>query len=186
MRKRNFLQRVVVPVSIVFLTVSAAYVTYFNSSAIGHEPLRHAVAFVSGIVLFFSIGLGPLVVYPMAYFRGASPWERIAASLFTPLAWIVKDLFRVSEFFTPGETLYYAFNPLFLLTIIGAFALMGICEMACRWRAVRRGESRLKVITPGPVFAAVTGVVAVYVLLIWGVGVHWFYIYMEGYRALFH
>lgn len=186
MRKRNFLQRVVVPVSIVFLTVSAAYVTYFNSSAIGHEPLRHAVAFVSGIVLFFSIGLGPLVVYPMAYFRGASPGERIAASLLTQLAWIVKELFRVTEFFTLGETLYYTFNSLFLLTIIGAFALMGICEMACRWRAVRRGESRLKVITPGPVFAAVTGVVAVYVLLIWGVGVHWFYIYMEGYRALFH
>jgi len=88
MRKRNFLQRAVVPVSILFLLVCAAYVIYFNSSAIGHEPLRYAVAFVSGIVLFFSISLGPLVVYPMAYFRGASPWERIAASLFTPLAWI--------------------------------------------------------------------------------------------------
>jgi len=27
---------------------------------------------------------------------------------------------------------------------------------------------------------------ALYVILIWGVGVHWFYIYQEGYKAIFH
>jgi hypothetical protein len=40
-------------------------------------------------------------------------------------------------------------------------------------------------VTPAPVVGIVVALVALYALLIWGGGVHVFYLYMEGYRALF-
>ena len=91
---------------------------------------------------------------------------------------------RVLDFFTPGEALWWGLNPAFLLAFTGAWGQMGLCELVHRVRR-RAGGTPVRVVTPAPVLGIVLALVALYALLIWGGGVHFFYLYMEGYRALF-
>jgi hypothetical protein len=186
MQKASFVKRFVIPVSIVLLTMAATSAIYSYSWRINNDTLQWIIANISAVLLFVSIGFGALVIYPMAFFRGASTAERIIASLVTPLAWDIKEIVRVSEFFTYSEALYYGLNQVFLLSIFGAFAQMGLCELICRWRLGRRGEAPARVFSAIPVISILLGLGAFYVILIWGVGVHFFYIYIEGYKALFH
>lgn len=180
-----FVRRVIVPAGIVFLVMVISLILYWLSRHIDDRFLHNLVSHVFAVLLFLSIGFGSILVYPLAFFRGAGAGERIFASLFTPVAWTIKEIVRVNDYFTFWESLYYGLNSLTLLTIFGTFGLMGICEIICR--AVVRKQSRhlIEIITPVPVAAIFVSIIALYVLFIWGMGVHWFYIYMEGYKALF-
>ena len=187
MQKTSFLKRFVVPVVIVLVVMTVTAIIYFHLAwrMDTDNVLRPVVVFVSAAILFSSIGFGAVLIYPMAFFRGASAGERIVACLITPLVWNVKELVRVSEFFTFGETLYYGLNTVFLLSVFGALGQMGLCELICRWRLGKRSEEPVKVFSPAPVISIVVGLVALYLCLLWGLGVHFFYIYIEGYRAIF-
>jgi len=183
--KRSFLQRFIVPSGIMLITMILSLVLYYNSYEIAGKALHPLIANVFGFILWLSIGFGSLYVYPVMFFRGASGGERVLGSLITPLAWLLKELIRVSEFFTFGETLYYGLSSLFLLIFIGSLGLMSICELICRAIVRRKSGAPVKVVTPLPVIGIVSALIALYVIFIWGVGVHWFYIYQEGYKALF-
>ena len=183
-KKEPFVQRSVKPAAAVFLTAAVSTAVYSMSQDIDVPWLRALVVNISGPLAFASIGFGALLVYPMAFFRGAGAGERIRASLFTPLVWVIQEIIRVTEFFTWQESLYYGLCPGLLLAITGTFGLMGLCEMICRGIGKHRGATQ-KVITPLPVAAFLFSLLALYIILIWGMGVHWFYIYMEGYKSLF-
>lgn len=185
MERQSLLRRAVAPAATVLLVWAAGEVLYSQSWRTGNETLHHLVAYVSGLVLFAGIGFGPLYVYPRAFFRGANAWERILASLATPFVWNVKEVIRVSEYFTWGESLYYGLNTIFLLSLSAAAVQMGLCEMVCRRLRNRRVPEHAKVVTPAPLVAVLLGFSAVGVLFVWGKGVHAFYIYQEGYKALF-
>ncbi|TAL30467.1 MAG: hypothetical protein EPN93_19635 [Spirochaetes bacterium] len=184
--RQSFVRRAVIPAGIVMGASAFAYAAYFSSSLLWPPAFHRPFAFVMGLVLFILIGFGPLIAYPLAYFRGASIAERMGASLATIIAWIAVELSLVSEFFTLGETLYYGLSSAFAITVISAFALMGICEMICRKVRARRTGEMVRIVTPAPVIAIMAGIVAVLVMLVWGIGEHWFYIYIEGYRLIFH
>ncbi|MEA3221934.1 MAG: hypothetical protein U9P49_02055 [Thermodesulfobacteriota bacterium] len=185
LERPSFVQRVIVPAAIVLAIMIISLLVYWNSWRIDSVGAHRIVANIAAVVLFVSIGFGSLLVYPMAYFRGANAGERIFASLITPIIWLIKESIRVSVFYTFAETLYYGLNPLYLAVFIGPFGLMGICELVCRSIIKKRSDTSIRVITPLPVAAIFAALVALYVFLIWGGGVHWFYIYMEGYKALF-
>jgi hypothetical protein len=186
MQKASFAKRFITPVAIVLLTMIATSIVYLHLAwRMPHGTLRDIVTFLSAAILFVSIGCGAVVIYPMAYFRGASLAGRAIACLVTPVVWNLKEMLRVSEFFTTGEALYYGLNTAFLLSVFSTLGLMGICEMICRWRLGARSGERVKVLSLGPVACIVAGIVALYVFLLWGLGVHFFYIYIQGYRALF-
>jgi hypothetical protein len=184
--KRSYKHRFIIPVGIMLVTMILSLVLYYNSYAIGGKVLHPVLANVFGFILWLSIGFGSLFVYPFMFFRGASGGERVLGSLITPIVWLLKELVRVSEFFTLGETFYYGLSSIFLLIFIGSLGLMGICELICRAIVKRKSGVPVKVVTPLPVFGIVFGLLALYIIFIWGVGVHWFYIYQEGYKALFH
>lgn len=186
MQRANFLKRFIIPVSIPLLTMIGMSIIYHNSWRIANDSLQQIAAHISAILLFMSIGFGTFVTYPMAYRRGASVGERIIACLVTPFVWNIKEVVRVSEFFTLGECLYYGLNQIFVLSIFGTFAEMGLCELICRWRQCVRAEEPVKIVTPLPLIAICLGIAAFYVILLWGLGVHFFYIYIEGYKVLFH
>jgi hypothetical protein len=185
MQKASFMKRFVVPVAIVLITMVASSLLYHNLWKIGDPILHRILAHLFAPLLFISIGFGAVLIYPMAYFRGASATERIIACLITPVVWNVSEMVRVSEFFTFGETLYYGFNTAFLLALFGTFGLMGLCELICRWRLNKEREEPVKVLSPAPVVSIVAALAALYLFLIWGLGVHFFYIYVEGYKAIF-
>jgi hypothetical protein len=165
--------------------MAVSEILYGQSWRIGNDTLHQLTAYIFGLVLFATIGFGPLYVYPRTFFRGASGLERILACLVTPVAWNAKEVVRVSEFFTWGESLYYGLNTIFLLCLCAGAIQMGLCEIACRWVHNRKVSEPVSVVTPASVIAVLAGLAGVSVLFVWGAGVHSFYIYQEGYKALF-
>lgn len=183
--QRSFFKRFIVPAGIILLSAIISWLAYSNSGLIENDKIHWIIAYLSGYILFLTLGFGTFFIYPFMYFRGASTTERVLGSLVTFIAWTFKELVRVSEHFTFGETLYYGLSSIFLLILLGTFGQMGVCELTCRKIAKKRFSKTIKIVTPLPVIAIVTALLALFILLIWGVGVHWFYIYMEGYKALF-
>ncbi len=184
--KQNFVSRFITPIVLLLGIYIVLHNLYFESWKIDNRDVQYGISFIAGIVLFVFIGFNSLIVYPVLYFKGATIHERIIASLIVQIVWIIKELVRVSEFFTFGETLYYTLNSAFLLALSGSFAFMGISEMFCRYRLKKKGVGLQKIITPLPVMSVISGIIALYIFLIWGVGEHWFYIYVTGYKLIFH
>ena len=186
MPKQSFWRRFLQPVGTVLLVWAVTSVVYLEC-AWRLEPgvLRSVLAFCSAILLLLSLGFGALYIVPVTFFRGATTVERLAACLVTPLVWNLKEMVRVGEFFSFGETLYYGLNTAFLLTVFGSLGLAGLSELVCRWRLGRRTGQPVRIFSPAPLILLGMGLAAVVLLLIWGLGVHFFYIYIEGYKAIF-
>ena len=184
MEKQGFLKRVLAPVAILLSVMIGSRIIYFNSSLIDNHAVYQFVAIVSGLIHFFSIGFGTLFIYPVTYFNGAGKTERIIACLITPFAWNVLEIFKMAEVFPFLESLYYGLNSLAILTFSMTLALMGICEMVCRYVVKRKG-GEVKVVTPAPILSIVALLIVTYITALWGNGAHWFYIFMNGYIALF-
>ncbi len=178
-------RRILVPAGIFLAVTAVSLLLYKNFWQLGLPAIQKAAAFVFGPVAFLAIGCGAVIVYPVARMRGAVVWEACIASLITPLAWIGKEVMRVSEFFSWTESLYYALNPTPALVVAANIGFMGLGEMLFRHAMKNRGGTAA-IITPVPVAAVAFALIALYVIFIWGIGVHWFYIYQEGYKALFH
>ena len=61
----------------------------------------------------------------------------------------------------------------------------GLCEIICRWWTRGKNGAAIKIVPRGAVISILVGLVGVYVVMVWGGGVHWFYLYQQGYKALF-
>jgi hypothetical protein len=184
--KRSLTERLLLPLSI---PVATWLVLHFLCEAlplIGNPPIYRAAAYAVHVLIAVVVGFsGILFVYPLMYSRGASLAERIIGSYATPFAFLCKEIYRVSEFFTLGESLYYAFSSMLLLLILGQIGLMGISETICRYKLNRRGPVAVSVLTPGPVVSLLVSLAALFIILVWNTGENWFYFYQEGYKALF-
>jgi hypothetical protein len=163
--------------------MTAGLVVYQNLWKVADPAIHRPIAHLAGVVAFISIGFGALLIYPVGRTRGARLWLVMAACFVTPVVWNIKEMIRVLQFFTPAEALWWGLNPAFILAFVGTWGQMGLCELLLRLRR-RIGGMPVRVITLAPVLAVVLALVALYILLIWGGGVHTFYLYMEGYRAL--
>jgi hypothetical protein len=152
-------------------------------------PYR-AAAFSSYLLLGILIAFGSFFLYPILFFRGASLKERMIGSYAVLLVWVFAEIFRVSETFTGGESVYYAFSPMPFGLLVYQVGYMSLCEMICRWRLKKRGARGLKIFTPGPLIGVGVLLAMNYLMILWGVpeespGTKWFYIYQEGYKTLF-
>ena len=185
MQRASFITRFLFPTAIAALALLASHVVYHSSRLIDNYVIHQQVAFVAGLIYLFVLMGGSLIVYPVAFFMAAKPLERVIACLITPILWSVTEIIRVSEFFTVGESLYYGLNSQVLLFLSLASFQMGLCDMICRWWAQRKGAVGLRMVTRAAVTAILFGLAAVYVLVIWEGGVHWFYLYQQGYKWLF-
>ena len=185
MERQSFIRRAVVPAATVLMAMVGSLVLYNQSWRIGSDALHQLTAYVSGLILFVSIGFGPLYVYPKAFFRGASALERVLVCLVTPVAWDVKEILRVSEYFSWGESLYYGLNTIFLLCLCVVATQMGICEMVCRWVRNRQVPDPVAVVSPATLIPVILGLAGVGIFFLWGGGASSFYLYQEGYKALF-
>lgn len=185
MQRRTLGQRFLLPVVAGLALMLGTLLIYNASWRINNDALHQWMAFLTGLGHIAILMGGSLIIYPIAFFRGASPWERVIACLVIPVFWSVTEVIRVTEFFTLSESLYYALNSQFIVYLACASLQMGLCEIICRWWIRRSGGAPLRVVPLGAVISILAGAVGVYVVLIWGGGVHWFYIYQQGYKALF-
>jgi hypothetical protein len=156
----------------------------------GSGTLYRATAFSSYLLLGVLIAFGSFILYPILFFRGASLKERVIGSYAVLLVWVFTEIFRVNEYFTAGESVYYAFSPMPFGLLVYQPGYMSLCEMICRWRLKKREIRGVKIFTPGPLIGVGVLLVMSYVMIFWGVpdespGTKWFYLYQEGYKALF-
>jgi hypothetical protein len=140
-------------------------------------------------LLGFTIIFSSPVVYSLLYFRGASTLERILWAYSVPLAWILKEIWRVRAIFTWGESFYYALSPLQLGLLVFQLFSLCLCEIFWRWHFQKKNRS-VRIFTPGPILGLITFLVLIYFMLFWGnagdtPGSNLFYRYMEGYKAFF-
>ena len=183
--RRSLWDRAIKPTLMLLTLVVIAIALYNNFWRLGLPSLQHIAGHLFGLTVFFSVGCGALVVYRAAFFRGASPTERICACLVTPVLYTASEVLRVREFFSWGESLYFGLSPGFQLILLANLGCMGLADMLCRLNLRRKGVV-IRVITPLPLAALLLLPVGIYVIVIWGFGVHWFYVYQQGYKALFH
>lgn len=177
MQKRDFSERIVVPTAIVLVAMILSRIFYFNASG--------AVATLSGILMFLTIGFGTWLIYPVGFFRGASLTERFIGCLVTPLVWDGIEIYNATEAFTPLESLFYGLNILFLGTVAGQLVSMAVCDFLCRsWLRARRGEDT-HLVSPFSVFACAAGLIGLYFVLLWREGAGLMYLYVKMYKALF-
>lgn len=172
------------PVGVVGVAMAASFIIYNNAWRIDNDFLHQLLANVFAWVLFLSIGIGALLVYPMAYSRGAALGERVLAALAVPVIWAGKEVVRVADAFTWGEALYFVLNPLIIVVFCAVIAEMGFCEILCRRARKKRGEA-ISVVTYPALLALCGGLSIALAIFGWGFGVHSFYIFQEGYKALF-
>jgi hypothetical protein len=184
-QRSSFIKRFLFPAAIAALALLGSHVIYHSSRLIDNDAIHQEVALVAGLVYLFVLMGGSLIVYPVAFFMGAKPLERVIACLIAPILWSVSEIIRVTEFFTIGESLYYGLNSQVLLFLAFASLEMGLCDMVCRRWTRGKGGAGTRIVTRATVGAFLFGLVAVYVIMIWGQGVHWFYLYQQGYKWLF-
>ncbi len=177
MQNRDFSQRIVVPTSIVLVAMILSRIIYFNSSA--------TVATLSGIVMFLSIGFGSFLIYPLSFVRGASLQERVIGCLLTPLVWNGIEMYNVGQTFTLTESLFYGVNILSIGTVAGQFLIMGICDFFCRLNLRRAGQGDTRALSPFAVLACVSGILGIYLVLVWGQGVGLHYLLIGLYKNIF-
>ncbi len=180
----GFRRRFVAPVFTLFCVMTLSWVVYNLAWQLESEGLHRLVASVSGTLLFLSVALGTFIVYPMAYFRGASLRERILASLINPFLWATKECIRLCVSFSVLESIYYYLNPLNIWLAFGVAAEMALAEILCRERRRRRGED-IRVLHPAAVAVFVVSLFLVISLYAWGEGENVYVYFLEGYRALF-
>ncbi len=184
MERCGFRERFVTPVLVVFCVMILSWLVYNLSWRLENATLHRILASVSGALLFLSVALGTLVVYAMAYFRGASLKERIAASLINPFLWATKECIRLCISFTFLESVYYYLNPLNIWLVFGVTAEMALAEMLCRRRLRSRGEA-IRVLHPTAVAVLLISLSLVVSLYVWGEGENVYVLFLEGYRVLF-
>jgi hypothetical protein len=84
------------------------------------------------------------LIYPLAFFYGAGPRERILASFTPHFVWIANEFIHKVAVFSVGETLFSIFNPGFLFFTVRTFFQIALCETVCRWIIQKRhGSSHL-------------------------------------------
>lgn len=184
--KKGIQRRFLYPTLFVLAIMCFSKVLYNVSWKIHSPQIHWLVAVVFGITLSMSITFGASAIYPLTYINGARPVERILACLVTPFVWNAWEVIRVTEYFPLGVSLYYGLNPLFLGAVAFSVFQMGLWEALCRfWLKTRHGET-VSVLTPAPVLSMICGLVGVTIFNVWGMGVHWFYIYGQVYKDIFY
>ncbi len=184
-QQKSFASRFAVPASTVLFICALMYVLHHYLWMIAPPEVHRPVALVAGIGSFLSRLIPPLFIYPWAYFKGATPGERVLASLLPLFAWYILEVVAVAQVYSIGEALYYLLGSLLMLQLFANLSMIALCEFVCRIIVNRRGAKE-KVFSPVLLAGIASGPAATWLLLIWGGGVHWFYIYQTGYKALFH
>lgn len=187
--REPFRQRVLWPAGFTF---GAWWVLNFLTSHLewfGKGQFYRLAADTLYSLLGFVIIFGGLIVYSLLYLRGASTKEKILWAFTVPLAWILKEIWRVSSFFSLGESFYYALAPGPMGLLVSQLFFLPCCEIFWRWRTGKKGVA-LRMMTLGPALTLIIFAILVYFMLFWGnagdtPGSNLFYLYMEGYKLLF-
>ena len=183
MEKQAFTKRFIVPAAKLCAVMTLSYAIYRLSWQIENDHIHRILSHVFAIILFVSLGFGTFYVYPTSFFRGAGSAERILISIINPFIWSTKEVFVLSGVYTLGESLYFYLSPTNVLLYSGVMAQIGLCEILCRKRLAGHGVS-VKIFSVPATAALLLGLASVVLIFAWDLGVHHFYIFQEGFKAI--
>jgi len=135
--------------------------------------------------MFLSIGFGSFLIYPLGFVRGASLTERIIGCLLTPLVWNGIEMYNVGQAFTLTESLFYGVNILSIGTVAGQFLIMGVCDFFCRLNQGKEGRGGTRALSPFVAIASLSGILGIYLVLVWGEGVGLHHLLIGLYKNIF-
>ena len=184
MERRDFFQRVGLPVVPILGAAAAGYLGYLGADFLGNDAFRLAVATLAGAVYFAAVAFGAIYVYAVAALRGATPAERLMAIAVTPLAWATKESLLLLESHSLLECLYWYLNPLNIWLAVFMVMEVGIAQLIVRrrWRKVGRVDRVWAWKSGLLIFGGLSTGLA---LFAWGQGENVYVMFLEGYRALF-
>ena len=183
MEKQSAIRRIIVPIIPVLAAMIISINAYDFSMKIPAGTLKTIVVYVSVLIMFASVWLGPLLANTLAFFRGATFTERMLASLVTPAVWIAKTYTWFIGIYSFGELAYLILHP-FVLGNIGVNLLCaGISELICRGR-VRKHGGGIPLFAAGNMSVLAAGIVITFAGL-WNGGHTYYYYYMDVYTWLF-
>lgn len=182
--RQSLTRRFLYPSMLVFGIWLAMNLIYANAWKFDLGGINTVISWVCGLGdLIFRV-LTPLIIYAIACPRGASLAERVVASMVPSFGWAAYQLYLAAGVFSIGETVYYGFSSAFLFVFCVLISVMGLCELVCRLTAKQHRQTKNRL--TGPILAILMGPLSVFVLMVWGGGVHFFYVYQEGYKLLFN
>jgi hypothetical protein len=182
---RSFFSRVGVPILAVAGTFILCEIIYYNVWRLDPSLFRSFMSYLSAGLSFFLIILGGFVIYPLLYFRGARPAERVIASLVILVIWTGEFIVSLIPIYSLAEVLYFFLINMMVLSIGLQFGAMGISEILCRLYVKHRRGIEVKVLSFWPVAGIVFFVSISYAAFLWGMGRPWFFNYFKIYQALF-
>ena len=183
--RKSFIYRIVIPVGTalgiwVVLTLASYHLGWIENPLVYRMTMN-----VVHLLLFFFIIFASIPVYSLMFFRGASFLERAIGSYIIVLAFVVKEMVRVSEYFSIGESLYYGLSPYpFLHLLFGQMCLLSIAEMVCRYLYKNNHRVQIRIVTT-PIATVLAVGLCVYILLNWSWTEDAFWIYDGFYKSLF-
>ena len=180
----SFLKRFVIPASVglgIFLILFRTYyASWYVENRFFHWLLTDVVGALYGLYLMFNV----VVLYPLLVKRGARPAERVVGAFLPTFFWCAKEVVRMAGFFPLGQSLFIVLFPIHFNIVLMAFGLMGICEIASRTIARRRGQVGIRVLTCVPALAVTIMVLMAIFTNVDG-GVTYFFLYNDLYRWVF-
>ncbi len=182
MQKKSFVKRFLFPLGLSVGVMIASSILYHSASGMETGLLRNTIIGVFGPLLFLSIWFFPLVGPPLAFFQGASFFERLIIAFANPIIWIARMEYLVACQYTPLELVYFFFLPWTFGNVCVTLTLFSLADIICRVIAVKTGRlTNLRLVNPGVVLLLVIGVTGTFFGLIRGQ--EWVYMVVHHYAA---
>lgn len=105
---------------------------------------------------------------------GSARGWRVLGVISGPLAYSLSAMWHVLSYFPTGQAAYYGLNPLVVAAVGSSIATAAVAEMLWRRRPAI-----------GLLGLAALGWAVLWATVLWDGGVHWFYVYQQGFKALF-
>ncbi len=185
MEKQSFLRRFVCPQATVIVIMAVSFLVYHFSHGIKNHAVFQALSSISGIMILLTLWFGTFYIYMVSYFRGASLFERILACFIPAFLWATKESIIVAGVYSVPEAIYFYLSIVNQWLVSTIIAEIGLSEILCRRKIKKQGEE-IKVTPVLALLAMVVGIGNTLFILLWNVGVHHFYIFIAGYKALFY
>jgi len=182
--RRSLLLRYVIPSGMGVLAFFVLFETYYLSWYVENRILHFILTDVVGAIYGFYLLFHVLILYPIFYFRGAALHERILGTFVVTSCWLIKEVLRMTEFYSIAESVFYLLMPVQIGIILLAIGFMAACEMICRKIEKKKKALDIRVVTPVPV-AFVLLAISGSAFILRGGGLNYFFNFYDLYKIVF-
>ena len=182
--KPSLASRWLVPSGLGVAVFFALFLTYYGSWYVQDRTLHFLLTDVVGAVYGFYLLFHAVILYPLLYFRGASLLERISGTLSVTCCWLIKEVVRLTEFYSVAESVFYLLMPMPVSIVLITVGLMAASELICSRLSRKISAHKPRTVTPAP-FLVILLVLAGMGFVLRRGGHAYFFDFYELYKALF-